>query len=134
MPRRLSIGEAALSRGWARRGTRVRVRRAAPDRPAGFGRTYAVSPEGAEANTLLNPEVAPDTQATRQLPVHAWLPRSRERRVSPVMRATLPVVRVRAAVDRFVAWLVRYGETSSDYQSFFASRLGRAAKALYYRR
>lgn len=36
------------------------------------------------------------------------------------------------AVDRFVGWLDRYGETSYDHQSFFASKLGRSAKALYY--
>lgn len=39
-----------------------------------------------------------------------------------------------AAVKRFSAWLERYGETSYDHQSFFASRLGRSAKALYYRK
>ncbi len=38
------------------------------------------------------------------------------------------------AVDRFCGWLDRYGETSYDHQSFFASKLGRSAKALYYRR
>ena len=37
------------------------------------------------------------------------------------------------AVDRFCAWLDRYGETSYDHQSFFAGKLGRSAKALYYR-
>ncbi len=41
---------------------------------------------------------------------------------------------VQAAVLRFVAWLDRYGETSYDHQSFFASDLGRSAKALYYRK
>jgi hypothetical protein len=40
---------------------------------------------------------------------------------------------VQAAVDRFISWLNRYGETSHDHQSFFASQLGRSAKALYYR-
>jgi hypothetical protein len=45
-----------------------------------------------------------------------------------------PLTHVRAAVDRFVAWLERYGEASHDHQSFFAGRLGRRAKALYYRR
>jgi hypothetical protein len=40
---------------------------------------------------------------------------------------------VRAAVLRFVAWLDRHGESSYDHQSFFASDLGRGAKALYYR-
>jgi len=38
------------------------------------------------------------------------------------------------AVRRFCVWLDRYGETSYDHQSFFASQLGRRAKALYYRR
>lgn len=40
---------------------------------------------------------------------------------------------LQAAVLRFVSWLDRYGEVSYDHQSFFASNLGRAAKALYYR-
>ena len=46
----------------------------------------------------------------------------------------LPFDGVRAAVQRFVAWLERYGETSYDHQSFFAGRLGRGAKRLYYRK
>lgn len=40
---------------------------------------------------------------------------------------------LQASVLWFVRWLDGYGETSHDHQSFFASRLGRAAKALYYR-
>lgn len=39
-----------------------------------------------------------------------------------------------AAINRFCGWLDRYGETSYDHQSFYASKLGRSAKALYYRR
>jgi len=39
-----------------------------------------------------------------------------------------------AAVGRFYDWLERYGEISYDHQSFFAGKLGRSAKALYYRR
>lgn len=42
--------------------------------------------------------------------------------------------RVNPAVRRFVAWLDRYGETSWDHQSYFASDFGRRAKALYYKR
>jgi hypothetical protein len=38
------------------------------------------------------------------------------------------------AINRFVAWLDRYGETSHDHQSYFASDFGRSAKALYYRK
>ena len=41
---------------------------------------------------------------------------------------------VQTAVLRFVDWLDRFGETSYDHQSFFASDLGRAAKALYYKK
>jgi hypothetical protein len=41
---------------------------------------------------------------------------------------------LRAAILRFVGWLDRYVELSYDHQSFFASDLGRRAKALYYRR
>ena len=44
------------------------------------------------------------------------------------------IASVRGAVLRFVKWLDGYGETSYDHQSFFASGVGRAAKALYYRR
>lgn len=46
----------------------------------------------------------------------------------------VPVQRLHPALNRFCGWLDRYGETSSDHQSFFASSLGRGAKALYYRR
>src|ERR1700745_4076175 len=44
------------------------------------------------------------------------------------------VEKVRAAVLRFVGWLDRYGETSYEHQSFFASDLGRSAKSLYYKK
>jgi len=36
-------------------------------------------------------------------------------------------------VLRFIEWLSQYGETSYDFQSFYASDLARNAKALYYR-
>jgi len=44
------------------------------------------------------------------------------------------IEKIVTAVDQFCAWLDRYGEVSYDHQSFFASRLGRGAKDLYYRR
>lgn len=47
---------------------------------------------------------------------------------------TALVMKVESAVKRFTDWLDRYGETSCDHQSFFASKLGRGAKALYYRK
>ena len=42
--------------------------------------------------------------------------------------------KVQTAVLRFLDWLDRYGETSYDFQSFYAGRLGQSAKALYYRK
>ncbi|HTX22420.1 MAG TPA: glycosyltransferase [Candidatus Aquilonibacter sp.] len=36
-------------------------------------------------------------------------------------------------VVRFADWLDRYGETSQDHQDFYASKVGRAAKNLYYK-
>jgi len=45
---------------------------------------------------------------------------------------TSEVQRVQEVLLRFVEWLNRFGETSYDHQSFFASDLGRWAKALYY--
>jgi hypothetical protein len=50
------------------------------------------------------------------------------------MTHPLPLDRIRAAISRFGSWLDRYGETSYDFQSFFAGRLGRSAKRFYYRR
>jgi hypothetical protein len=41
---------------------------------------------------------------------------------------------VEVSVNRFTRWLDHYGETSYDHQSYFASDLGRSAKALYYRK
>jgi hypothetical protein len=45
----------------------------------------------------------------------------------------LPTGEVEKAINRFTNWLDQYGETSYDHQSYFASDLGRSAKALYYR-
>jgi len=44
-----------------------------------------------------------------------------------------PSTSLQPAIKRFVAWLNAYGETSQDHQDFYASRIGRAAKTLYYR-
>jgi hypothetical protein len=46
---------------------------------------------------------------------------------------TTLIPRVRAALDNYIVWLESYGETSQDHQDFYASRIGRAAKNLYYR-
>ena len=45
----------------------------------------------------------------------------------------LPLRRVRESVLRFASWLERYGETSYDFQTFYASDLTRNIKALYYK-
>jgi hypothetical protein len=42
--------------------------------------------------------------------------------------------RVLKVILRFIEWLSQYGETSYDFQSYYASDLARSAKALYYRR
>jgi hypothetical protein len=44
----------------------------------------------------------------------------------------LPVEQIRESVFRFADWLDGYGETSYDFQSFFASDFTRKIKALYY--
>jgi len=41
---------------------------------------------------------------------------------------------VEKALIRFMSWLDRFGEVSHDHQSYFASGMGRAAKALYYKK
>jgi hypothetical protein len=54
--------------------------------------------------------------------------------LSEKLADTVFMDKVGTAVSRFIDWLDRFGETSYDHQSFYASRLGRGAKALYYRR
>jgi hypothetical protein len=59
----------------------------------------------------------------------------------PVVRAAvatetkaLPLDRVQSTILRFTQWLEKYGEVSYDFQTVYASDLGRAAKALYYKK
>jgi len=52
----------------------------------------------------------------------------------PMALGKIPVGDLQESIRRFVAWLDSYGETSYDFQSFYASDIGRRAKALYYRR
>jgi hypothetical protein len=47
--------------------------------------------------------------------------------------ATVPFREVLPALERFVSWLDSYGETSYDFQTFYASDLCRNIKQLYYR-
>jgi hypothetical protein len=46
----------------------------------------------------------------------------------------LPPGEIYSAVGRFISWLHSYGETSYDFQTFYASDLCRNIKGLYYRR
>src|SRR5438270_1285911 len=46
----------------------------------------------------------------------------------------LPLGDVLPGVQRFVSWFDRYGETSYDFQTFYASDLCRNIKDLYYRK
>ena len=48
--------------------------------------------------------------------------------------ALVPKEKTLQAILRFIEWLDRYGELSYDWQCFYAGRLGRSAKALYYRK
>ena len=50
-----------------------------------------------------------------------------------VMTANPMADRVSSVVTNFTEWLDGFGETSWDHQSFFAGRVGRWAKSLYYR-
>lgn len=47
---------------------------------------------------------------------------------------SLETEKVVKVILRFIEWLSEYGETSYDFQSYYASDLARSAKALYYRR
>jgi hypothetical protein len=47
---------------------------------------------------------------------------------------SLPIEKTRAAILKFTQWLEKYGETSHDFQSFYASGAGQWAKATYYKR
>lgn len=49
-------------------------------------------------------------------------------------RAAQEAADIGRVLERFVAWLDRFGETSYDHQSYFAGPIGRRAKALYYAR
>lgn len=42
--------------------------------------------------------------------------------------------RTSSSLNKFIGWFEDYGETSQDWQDFFASSIGSKAKALYYKR
>lgn len=46
----------------------------------------------------------------------------------------LRIAQTQTAVLKFTQWLEKYGETSYDFQSFYASGVGQWAKALYYKK
>lgn len=41
--------------------------------------------------------------------------------------------KLQETISRFIGWLDRYGETSYDFQTFYASHIGQKAKTLYYK-
>src|SRR5215472_15251746 len=43
------------------------------------------------------------------------------------------IEKIQETISRFVTWLDRYGETSHDFQTFYASPMGQKVKALYYK-
>src|SRR5215472_14783976 len=43
------------------------------------------------------------------------------------------IEKIQDTILRFVAWVERYGETSYDFQTFYASPVGQKAKAVYYK-
>ena len=47
--------------------------------------------------------------------------------------SSLPMEKILQAVLQFTEWLDQYGETSYDFQSYYANEFGRNAKALYYK-
>ena len=49
------------------------------------------------------------------------------------MLSVSSVEKLQATIFKFIAWLDRYGETSYDFQTFYASPVGQKAKALYYK-
>jgi hypothetical protein len=53
--------------------------------------------------------------------------------VSTLQTAPVQNEKVLSAVLRFVEWLSHYGETSYDFQTYYASDIARSAKALYYK-
>ena len=53
--------------------------------------------------------------------------------IATVMHSTVQTEKLQSAVVRFTEWLDQYGELSYDFQTFYASRAGQAAKALYYK-
>ena len=59
--------------------------------------------------------------------------------ISPIelsveQRAAFCVRANREAISKFTEWFDHYGETSYDFQSYYASRLGQTAKTLYYKK
>ena len=49
------------------------------------------------------------------------------------MMSAISVEKLQRTISRFIEWLERYGETSYDFQTFYASPVGQRAKALYYK-
>jgi hypothetical protein len=53
--------------------------------------------------------------------------------IATATHSTVKADGLRSAIVQFTEWLDHYGEVSFDFQTFYASRAGQAAKALYYK-
>ena len=53
--------------------------------------------------------------------------------IATATHSTVKTDGLQSAIVRFTEWLEHYGEVSFDFQTFYASRAGQAAKALYYK-
>lgn len=53
---------------------------------------------------------------------------------TPAKANSLPIEKTQAAILKFTRWLEKYGETSYDFQSFYAGGVGQRAKATYYKK
>ena len=60
--------------------------------------------------------------------------RLQEAEIGQAEAMALPKDGIIQAALRFIEWIDDYGEVSYDFQSFYASRIGQGAKALYYRK
>ncbi len=83
-------------------------------------------------NTSVSKQVRPEqiSRSKMQQPIlhEQWSQKSRGETSGPLAE------RISGVLTDFTKWLEGYGEKSWDYQSFFASRIGGKAKALYYRK
>src|SRR6266568_6993645 len=95
-----------------------------------------ISSQGTDEKASGHTEIGFHFQAHRQVSTNLRLGREEFSPILPFdpnMNSSL-IKDVKTSVSRFTHWLDLFGETSHDHQSYFASDLGRKAKALYYQK